>query len=190
MKYAISFCLAMLVATPAFAIQFQEGTTLAVEKVNMRKETRIDVYTYNGLDEHGHRFVSEKHTMWLHTETGNWVRQENVDGRLTANINATGDFMGGSPGEKWNFSYTRVQKEASNTFRRRVRCRAGEVEGDTYTVRCSDRRSGRPKALIRTIEVDAATGMWRSRQTLNEANRKVSTWKVTTKPVVTRPAQQ
>jgi len=200
MKHVATVCVAIVAvavtvmpARTATAIEFEAGTSMVIE-VGVR-EKFLRHYTYAGADQHGHRFEMNppKRTMWLHAQTGDWVREKIHSGKdkekgLHHNTIEGKGFLHGKPGERWSFSYKK--KYLNEKMRRKVRCRAGAVEDGKYVIRCRDRRNDRPKAMIREITIDAETGMWTKRRSINEASRRVYLWAVVEMPTVTQAAPQ
>ena len=56
-------------ATSVIAVEFEPNTKFVLDA----NGTEFDM-TYQGIDEHGHRFVSEKGTLWIGRRTGNRAR--------------------------------------------------------------------------------------------------------------------
>ena len=190
----VAVCVAVMtmVAATANAIEFQEGTKLTIEVGAVGSDDRAKRhFTYDGTDQYGHRFVMmgpPQRTLWLHAQTGNWVREKIHSGRRKGTYYNTipkgKGFLNGNPGERWNFSYTKSSRGREHG--RWVSCEAGAVRDGAYTVSCHDQRYDRGYGLLREITVDAETGMWFRRKTTNLYSGRAYLWEVVERPIVTQ----
>ena len=188
-----------VVAAPAAAIEFQEGTAMELYRFSKGggqwASKTVCVYSYLGIDTAGHWFETSSEcpspisAIWLDRETGETVRFINLKrGPASRNLEREGDalFLSGGPGETWNVSYTDRWTSRGGQSRKgrfKAKCQASEVKDEHYVVNCRGRIIGDGMTWRREITVSEDTGLWSKSVWKNSRNRQII-WEMLRQPQI------